>query len=264
MTIQEYIQSEKKLLKDFSSKISVKPNLMIIQANENEGSNIYIRGKISDLQEVGFSVNHVRLPITITEHDLVKQIEHYNQDSAVHGIIVQVPLPAHIDPKVIREAVVPSKDVDGFHPLSRFLSCTPKGIIDYLEANGFIFSGKHAVILGRSFIVGRPLMLALLDKDATVSIIHSKTSLTDQKKLIESADLLVVAIGKKWFISEQKMKTTAFVVDVGIFREDGQIFGDVKPGRHVALQTPVPGGVGLLTRLSLIKNLKEAYLLQTK
>ena len=264
MTIQEYIQSQKKLLKDFSETISTKPNLIIIQANENEGSNIYIRGKIGDLQDVGFSVTHVRLPVTITQNDLVKQIQVYNLDPKVHGIIVQVPLPEHIDPKVIRQAVLPIKDVDGFHPLSTFLSCTPKGIVDYLQANAFDFNGKHAVILGRSFIVGRPLMTALLDKDATVSIIHSKTSINDQKRLIENADLLVVAIGKKWIISEQKMKTSAFVIDVGITREDGQIFGDVKPGRHVALQTPVPGGVGLLTRLSLLKNLKEAYLLQTK
>jgi methylenetetrahydrofolate dehydrogenase (NADP+)/methenyltetrahydrofolate cyclohydrolase len=264
MTIQEYIQSEKLKLKEFSSTVEVKPHLVIIQANENEGSNIYIRGKIGDLKEVGFSVEHVRLPITITQEDLVKQIQVFNKDPHVHGIIVQVPLPDHIHAKVIREAVIPSKDVDGFHPMSSLTACTPKGIIDFLAANAFEFAGKHAVIIGRSYIVGRPLTLALLDRDCTVSIIHSKTSASDQQELIAKADLIVVAVGKKWFISNQKMKTSAYLIDVGITREDGMIFGDVKPGRHVALQTPVPGGVGLLTRLSLLKNLKEAYLNQKK
>jgi hypothetical protein len=113
---------------------------------------------------------------------------------------VQVPLPDHIDPKVIRRAVLPSKDVDGFHPLSNMLACTPKGIIDYLDANNFDFVGKHAVIIGRSFIVGRPLLTALLDRHCTVSMMHSKTSEQDALQLIASADLLVVAIGKKWYI----------------------------------------------------------------
>jgi methylenetetrahydrofolate dehydrogenase (NADP+)/methenyltetrahydrofolate cyclohydrolase len=259
MTIAEYIAQEKQKLKLFSESVSIQPHLVIIQANENEGSNIYIRGKIGDCEEVGFRTQHIRLPVSVTEEDLLKVIDQFNQDTSVHGVIVQVPLPDHIDPKVIRRAVVPSKDVDGFHPLSNMLACTPKGIIDYLDANNFDFVGKHAVIIGRSFIVGRPLFNALLDRHCTVSMMHSKTTEQDALQLIGSADLLVVAIGKKWYISQQKLKTTAMIIDVGISRVEGGLFGDVKPGRHVALQTPVPGGVGLLTRLSLLKNLKEAY-----
>lgn len=259
MTIAQYIQQEKTHLKNLAFSLSQKPHLVIIQANENEGSNIYIRGKLSDCQEVGFVATHIRLPVSITQEDLLKEIAKHNHDPLVHGVIVQVPLPAHIDPAIIRRAVVPHKDVDGFHPLSPMMACTPKGIVDYLTASGFDFVGKHAVILGRSYIVGRPLAMALLDRHATVSVVHSKTKEEDKLLLLSQADLVCVAVGKKWYLSNQKMKPSAWVVDVGITREDGQIYGDVKPGRHVALQTPVPGGVGLLTRLSLLKNLWEAY-----
>lgn len=259
MTIAQYIEQEKKRLQTLTQGLTQKPHLVIMQANENEGSNIYIRGKLSDCQEVGFQATHVRLPMAITQADLLKEIQKHNDDPSVHGVLVQVPLPSHIDPAVIRRAVVPHKDVDGFHPLSPMMACTPKGIIDFLTANGFSFAGKHAVMIGRSYIVGRPLALALLDRHATVSIIHSQSKEEDKQALIANADLICVAVGKKWYFSNQKVKPSAWVVDIGITREDGQIFGDVKPGRHVALQTPVPGGVGLLTRLSLLKNLWEAY-----
>jgi methylenetetrahydrofolate dehydrogenase (NADP+)/methenyltetrahydrofolate cyclohydrolase len=259
MTIQEFIQQEKNDLKKAALSLTIKPHLVIIQANDNEGSNIYIRGKINDCADVGFQATHLRLPLTISQTDLLKEINKYNTMDSVHGIIVQVPLPSHIDPAVIRRAVVPHKDVDGFHPFSPMMACTPKGIIDYLSANEFQFTGKHAVIFGRSFIVGRPLATALLDRHCTVSIVHSKTSLDDQKRLLSAADLLCVAIGRKWYIAEQALKPTAYVIDIGITRENGQIYGDVRPGRAVQLQTPVPGGVGLLTRLSLLKNLWEAY-----
>jgi methylenetetrahydrofolate dehydrogenase (NADP+) / methenyltetrahydrofolate cyclohydrolase len=259
MLISHYLEQEKQKLKHFALPLTIKPHLVIIQANENEGSNIYIRGKLADCQEVGFQATHIRLPVTITQTDLIKEIQRYNLDSNVHGVIVQVPLPNHIDPAVIRRTVLPSKDVDGFHPLSPMMACTPKGILDYLTASGFDFVGKHAVIIGRSYIVGRPLALALLDRHATVSVVHSKTTSDDHTRLLASADLICIAVGKKWFLSDQKIKASAWIVDIGITREAGQIYGDVKPGRHAALQTPVPGGVGLLTRLSLLKNLQEAY-----
>lgn len=259
MTIAQYIEQEKKLLKVATTGLTVTPHLVIIQANENEGSNIYIRGKLSDCQEVGIQATHLRFPITITQEDLLKEIDKYNHDPLVHGVIVQVPLPSHIDSVAIRRAVLPEKDVDGFHPLSPMMACTPKGILDYLTANQFEFKGKHAVMVGRSYIVGRPLALALLDRNATVSVIHSQTPEETQLRLLSEADLICVSVGKKWFLSNQKIKPTAWIIDVGITRDDGQIFGDVKPGRHAALQTPVPGGVGLLTRLSLLKNVWLAY-----
>jgi methylenetetrahydrofolate dehydrogenase (NADP+)/methenyltetrahydrofolate cyclohydrolase len=264
MTIAQYIQQEKAKLQTLTQGLKVKPHLVIIQANENEGSNIYIRGKLADCLEVGLQATHLRFPMTITQEDLIKEINKHNFDPLVHGVIVQVPLPSHIDPAIIRRAVLPQKDVDGFHPLSPMMACTPKGIVDYLSASGFNFTGKHAVIIGRSYIVGRPLASALLDRHATVSVIHSKTKEEDKLSLLYQADLICVAVGKKWYLSDQKIKPSAWIVDIGITRDDGQIYGDVKPGRHAALQTPVPGGVGLLTRLSLLKNLWEAYTKQFK
>jgi len=259
MTIKAFVEQEKIKLNTTISSLKLTPHLVIIQANENEGSNIYIRGKIQDCQDVGIKATHVRYPITITEADLLKEIQRYNDDPSVDGLLVQVPLPDTIRPRVIREAIVPSKDVDGFHPLSSMMACTPKGIVDYLDAIGFPFKGKHAVVIGRSFIVGKPLSTALLDRDCTVSMIHSKTEEATKLALLQSADLICVAVGQKWFLSDEKIKPSAILVDIGINREDGLLFGDIKPGRHAALQTPVPGGVGLLTRLSLLKNVVEAY-----
>ena len=259
MTIKAFVEQEKKTLKTKLSSFSTQPHLVIIQANENEGSNIYIRGKIQDCEDVGIKATHVRYPITITQNDLLKEIQRFNEDDSVDGLLVQVPLPECMDSKIIREAILPQKDVDGFHPLSSMMACTPKGIIDYLHAENFSFNGKHAVVIGRSFIVGKPLASALLEKDCTVSILHSKTDLLTKHALLASADLICVAVGKKWFLSDEKIKPSAILVDVGINREDGTLFGDIKPGRHAALQTPVPGGVGLLTRLSLLKNVVEAF-----
>lgn len=259
MTIKEYVQIEKAKLATFAKGLKVKPHLVIIQANDNEGSNIYIKGKLSDCQEVGFNATHIKLPITTTQIGLIDLIEKYNKDKSVHGIIVQVPLPNHIDQQAIKLAVTPLKDVDGFHPLSPMTACTPKGIVDYLTHLGFSFAGKNAVVLGRSYIVGRPLAKTLIDHDATVTVLHSKSKEEDRLRHLAAADLICVAIGKKWYLSQQPLKPTAWVVDIGITRDNGQIYGDVEPGRKVALQTPVPGGVGLLTRLSLLKNLKEAY-----
>jgi methylenetetrahydrofolate dehydrogenase (NADP+)/methenyltetrahydrofolate cyclohydrolase len=259
MTIKTYIEQEKNKLKTNLESRGISPRLVIMQANENEGSNIYIRGKIQDCKDVGIEAMHVRYPVTIHEHDLIKEIKRFNHDASVDGILVQVPLPESISAKAVREAIDPSKDVDGFHPLSNMVACTPKGILDYLTDTGFQFSGKHAVIIGRSYIVGRPLTMALLDRDATVSVIHSKTPIEIKKALLEHADLICVAVGKKWFLSDEKIKPTVALIDIGINREDGTIYGDIKPGRHAAVQTPVPGGVGLLTRLSLLKNVVEAF-----
>lgn len=259
MTIKAFVEQEKNTLKSKLSSFSVQPHLVIIQANENEGSNIYIRGKIQDCEDVGIKATHVRYPISITQEDLLKEIQKFNEDPSVDGLLVQVPLPEGIDSKIIREAIVPQKDVDGFHPLSSMMACTPKGIVDYLTNEHFPFQGKHAVVIGRSFIVGKPLTTALLDKNCTVSIVHSKTDSSTKAALLASADLICVAVGKKWFLSDDKIKPSAILIDVGINREDGVLYGDIKPGRHAALQTPVPGGVGLLTRLSLLKNVVEAF-----
>ncbi len=259
MTMKEYVALEKATLKNFATGLPVKPHLVIIQANDNEGSNIYIKGKISDCAEVGFLATHIKLPVSTTQDQLIRLIEHYNADPAVHGVIVQVPLPSTIDQQAIKLAVSPLKDVDGFHPLSPMIACTPKGIVDYLKHEGFKLQGKNVVVLGRSYIVGRPLAKIMVDENATVTTLHSHSSEEDRLRALAHADLICVAIGKKGYLAHQPLKPTAWIIDIGITREQGQIFGDVLPHRPVAFQSPVPGGVGLLTRLALLKNLKEAY-----
>jgi methylenetetrahydrofolate dehydrogenase (NADP+) / methenyltetrahydrofolate cyclohydrolase len=257
--MKHYVALEKAALTTFAKGLTVKPHLVIIQANDNEGSNIYIKGKIADCAEVGFQATHLKLSPTVTQAELIDIIQRYNEDPNVHGVIVQVPLPDHIDQQAIKLAVFPLKDVDGFHPLSPMMACTPKGIIDYLKFEGYSLSGKHVVVLGRSYIVGRPLAKMMVDENATVTTLHSRSSETDRLNALASADLICVAIGKKGYISNQPLKPTAWIIDIGITREEGQIYGDVLPNRPVAFQSPVPGGVGLLTRLALLKNLKEAY-----
>lgn len=259
MTMKDYVALEKAILTTFASGLKTKPHLVIIQANENEGSNIYIKGKMADCAEVGFQATHIQLPPSVSQHELISTIEQYNNDPLVHGIIVQVPLPPHIDQQLIKLAVTPLKDVDGFHPLSPMIACTPKGIVDYLKFSGFALQGKHVVVLGRSYIVGRPLAKIMVDEHATVTTLHSRSSEEDRLRALAHADLICVAIGKKGYLSHQALKPSAWIIDIGITREQGQIYGDVLPNRPVAFQSPVPGGVGLLTRLALLKNLKEAY-----
>ena len=151
------------------------------------------------------------------------------------------------------------KDIDGFHPLSKLNPCTPMGIIDYLKHENIEIEGKNALVIGRSNIVGKPMAKLLLNNNATVTVAHSRTPKEELDKYLANADIIVVAVGRKYFIDNQKMKKIAVIVDVGINRVDGVLYGDVRPGQDVYLQTPVPGGVGLLTRLRLLKNLMEAY-----
>ena len=170
-----------------------------------------------------------------------------------------MPLPKQISEDKIKLAVSPKKDVDGFHPLSSFIACTPKGILNYLKSEKVEFVSKNAVVVGRSNIVGRPMAKLLLDESANVTVIHSKTSQEDKIKYLSNADIVVVAVGRKWFLDHSyNLKKDAVLVDVGINRVDGKLYGDIEPNMDVKLQTPVPGGVGLLTRLALLENLIEA------
>ncbi len=259
MDIRSYVTQKKLLLKEEISKAHKTPHLVILQANDDPASDTYIRGKLSDCLEVGIKASHVKLATTVTEANLIKTIEVFNRDPKIHGLIVQMPLPKHINEDAIKLAVTPSKDVDGFHPLSTLKTCTPKGIVDYLSDIGFDFVGKNAVVIGRSNIVGKPLAALLTSNHANVTILHSRTKEDDMAYYLRHADLVCVAVGKKWFIDKQELKETAIVVDIGINRIDGELFGDARPGLKVAMQTPVPGGVGLLTRLALISNVWEAF-----
>ena len=257
MTIKEYVAQEKIRLGEEALAFEKKPHLVIIQANDNPASHAYVRGKLKDCDEVGALSTLCLLPPNVTEEELLAKVEEYNNDPEVDGLIVQLPLPDHISEAKVKLAVNPKKDVDGFHPLTSFVPCTPKGIVDYLSDSGFEFQGKNAVVLGRSEIVGKPMAKLLLSKNCNVTVLHSKTTEADKAFYIAHADLIVVAIGRLGFLDHRfAYKPSAVVVDVGINRnEEGKLRGDAVPDLPVALQTPVPGGVGLLTRISLIKNL---------
>lgn len=260
MIVKEYVLSRKEAIKNEIAKASVIPCLAIVQVNDDPASDAYIKGKLKDSAEVGINALHVKLDPSISEEELLKKIDELNNDPSVHGLIVQMPLPKHISEDKVKLAVNPAKDVDGFHPLSTFVACTPKGIMMYLKSEGVEFAGKNAVVVGRSNIVGRPMAKLLLDASSNVTVIHSKTTEEDKKKYLANADIIVVAVGRKWFLnSSYTLKDSAVLVDVGINRVDGKLHGDIEPNLPVRLQTPVPGGVGLLTRLALLENLMEAY-----
>lgn len=257
MTIKEFVQQEKLRLAEETASFSRPPHLVIIQANDSPASDAYVRGKRKDCEEVGARSTLCLLSPTVSEEELLQKVAQYNADPDVDGLIVQLPLPKHISEAKVKLAVTPEKDVDGFHPLTTFTPCTPKGIIDYLTDIGFDFVGKNAVVLGRSEIVGKPMARLLLSKHCNVTVLHSRTSEEDKAFYIAHADLIVVAIGKLGFLDRRfTYKPNAVIVDVGINRnEEGKLRGDAVPDLPIAVQTPVPGGVGLLTRLALIKNL---------
>ena len=260
MEIKTYVLNRKEILKQQISEIGVTPKLVIIQVNDDFASSKYINGKLKDAAEVGINAEHIKLPFTTTEDELLSLVNILNNDKNIHGIIVQLPLPKHIDELKVKVAVSPLKDVDGFHPLSKFKACTPLGIMNYLKAENTNFVGKNAVVIGRSNIVGKPVAAMLLEESANVTILHSKTTKEDMENYLSNADIIVVAVGIRHFLHEQKVKEDAVIVDVGINRsDDGTLAGDVYPGLKVKLQTPVPGGVGLLTRLTLLENVWEAF-----
>ena len=260
MIIKEYVSYKKEELKKEVAGLTVKPHFVIIQVNEDEASNAYVKGKIKDATEAGILVDLLKLPIDISQEDLIKEIERINNDDAIDGLIVQMPLPKQIDEEIIKLSVNPSKDIDGFHPLTKMDPCTPKGIINYLKDEGVDFVGKNAVVIGRSNIVGKPMAKLLLAAHCNVTQLHSRTSKEDMRFYIEHADIIVIAIGKAGFLnSSYNYKPDCIIVDVGINRIDGKLHGDAERDLPVKLQTPVPGGVGLLTRLTLLTNLMQAY-----
>ena len=260
MDIKTYVSERKEVLKKAVLSAKKIPTLAIILVGDNPASDSYVRGKMKDAAEVGFKALDTRLDESISQSELLTLIDRYNQDPDIDGILVQLPIPKSISEEAIQRSVLAEKDVDGFSPISPFECCTPKGICDYLSAEGFLFRGKNAVVIGRSQIVGKPMAKMLLERDCNVTVLHSKTSEEDKRFYLAHADLVVVAIGKPGLIDlTYAFKPTCWVVDVGINRgEDGHLHGDCVPGLPVAFQTPVPGGVGLLTRLALLENLLEA------
>jgi methylenetetrahydrofolate dehydrogenase (NADP+)/methenyltetrahydrofolate cyclohydrolase len=251
------------------AKTGLKPGLATILVGEDPASHLYVKNKQKACDTAGIYVDDHKLPASTTQAELVALIEKKNADQKIHGILVQLPLPKHIDSKVILDAVSPQKDADGFHPynLGRlvegnpvFEACTPKGVIKMIESTGVAIEGKRAVVVGRSNIVGKPLALMLLHRHATVTICHSKTR--DLPAVCREAELLLVAIGKAKFVTADMVRDGAVVVDVGTNRlPDGKVVGDVDFGpvsEKAAWISPVPGGVGPMTIAMLLDNTVES------
>lgn len=244
------------------------PGLAVIQVGQDPASTVYVRLKRRDCADVGFRSIDADLPASTTRAELLARIDAYNEDDEVDGILVQLPLPVHLDATEILERIRPDKDVDGFHPynmgrlaqrIPALRPCTPFGVIRLLEHAGEVFKGRHAVVVGASNIVGRPMMLELLLAGATVTVCHRFTA--DLAEHVRRADILVVAVGKPGLVKADWIKPGATVIDVGMNRlEDGRLVGDVEPGAEsrAGWLTPVPGGVGPMTRAMLLHNTLEA------
>ena len=260
MIIKEYVSKRKQEIKEYVETLEKKPFLVVIQVNEDAGSNAYVKGKLKDCAELGIKAELIKLPIDTTEEQLLKVIDDCNHNPEITGFIVQMPLPKQINEETVKLAIDPSKDVDGFHPLSKLNPCTPQGIIDYLKSEQVEMLGKNALVIGRSNIVGKPAAHLLLKENCNVTVTHSKTSFEDMSRYIANADIIVIAIGRQGYLDNKyQYKPSAVIVDVGISRDETGLHGDAIPNLPVKLQTPVPGGVGLLTRLSLIENLLKIY-----
>jgi methylenetetrahydrofolate dehydrogenase (NADP+)/methenyltetrahydrofolate cyclohydrolase len=267
---------------DFKETNGVTPSLTVVLVGEDPASHVYVRNKVKQTIEVGMISNEIRLPETTSQNDLLLQLTKLNNDNSVHGILVQLPLPAHIDAKVVIAAINPAKDVDGFHAMNSgrlfngeagaLVPCTPQGcVILAKQYLGNDLSGKHAVIIGRSNIVGKPVALLLLQENCTVTIAHSSTK--NLAEVCQQADILVAAVGRPEFVQADWIKKGATVIDVGINRVEAanpegkaKLVGDVDYQGVSAVCgaiTPVPGGVGPMTIACLLKNTLEAAKLQS-
>ncbi|MFA6902574.1 MAG: bifunctional methylenetetrahydrofolate dehydrogenase/methenyltetrahydrofolate cyclohydrolase FolD [Gallionellaceae bacterium] len=261
--ISQEVRAEWKLRADALKARGITPGLAVIIVGEDPASKVYVGNKIKACAELGIYSEHLELPADTTEAELLAQIAKLNADPKIHGFLVQLPVPKHIDSNKVLLAISPDKDVDGFHPMNvgelvtgnpKFQPCTPFGVMKLLEKSGVEIEGRHAVVVGRSNIVGKPMALMLLQKNATVTICTSKT--VDLAKFTRDADILVVATGKPQMISGDMIKPGAAVIDVGINRlAYGKLVGDVDFDGASAVAgwiTPVPGGVGPMTITMLV------------
>jgi methylenetetrahydrofolate dehydrogenase (NADP+)/methenyltetrahydrofolate cyclohydrolase len=264
-TIRQRLKEETEALKTRG----IVPGLTVLLVGDDPASLSYVKGKVKACGEVGLRSDLKRYPATIREEELLKEIQTCNEDDTVDGILVQLPLPKHIDERKVIEAISPEKDVDGFHPVSvgkmvigeeTFYSCTPAGIIEMVKSKNIDIAGKHVVIVGRSNIVGKPAGLLFLKENATVTYCHSKT--VGLSNYTRQADILVVAVGRAGIIGKEDVKPGAVVIDVGVNRNaEGKLVGDVRfdEVKEVASYlTPVPGGVGPMTITMLLANTIKA------
>ena len=256
-------------LKDEVSTLSEKPKLVVIQVGDNEASNVYIRQKAKMAEYVGYKYEHIKLASDITEESLLIEIDKLNNDENVDGILVQMPLPSHIDMNKIQNAVLSEKDVDGlndenagklFHMNGGLCPCTPLGIMELLKRYDISIEGKHAVVVGRSNLVGKPMSVMLTNAGATVTLCHSKTK--NLAMYTKMADILIVCVGKPKLITNDMVSDDVVIIDVGINRLDDKLVGDVdyeNVASKCAYITPVPGGVGQMTVAMLAENVLKAY-----
>ena len=264
--IREQIKTD---VEKFIKEHAVTPALAVILVGEDPASQVYVRNKHKACLDAGIRSIEIKMSADTTEAELLDKVDELNKDASVHGILVQLPLPRHINEDKIINAILPEKDVDAFHPSNvgkivigkyDFLPCTPAGIMSLLDYYNVEIQGKRCVVIGRSNIVGKPMALLLLERNGTVTVAHSKT--VDLPSISREADILVVAVGRPRFIGADMVKEGAVVVDVGINRlEDGRLVGDVdfeSVSKKAAYITPVPGGVGPMTITTLLKNTLKA------
>ena len=265
--ILEKIREEHNQLKE---KYGKQAGLAVVIVGSNPASQVYVRNKMKACENVGFYSENIELDENISEEELLQEINKLNKNDRINGILVQLPLPSHINELKIIDSISPEKDVDGFHVANigkmvigdetGFLSCTPYGIMQLLEEYKIEIAGKDAVIIGRSNIVGKPMALMLIQKGATVQVCNSRTK--DLRKKLNDADIIIVAAGVPKLLKKEDVKEGAVVIDVGINRVDGKICGDVdyeEVLEKASYITPVPGGVGPMTIASLIKNTFKSY-----
>ena len=264
------LEAELKLKVDALRKKNARiPKLVVVLVGDNPASQTYVKNKAKACERVGFLSEIIELDGSISQEIVLSTIDHLNRDETVDGILVQLPVPKHLDAKAIVHALDPNKDVDGLHPLNvaklyenekGFVPCTPKGIMRLLKEYQIDVVGKHCVVLGRSNLVGRPVAQLLLNENATVTICHSKTR--NLSEFTKQADILVVAIGRAHFLTSKDVNHAECIIDVGINRVDGKLVGDVAYDElvdKVDAMTPVPGGVGPMTIGMLLENTLEAY-----
>lgn len=259
-------------LKEEVDKLIDKPNFVVIQVGNNEASNIYIKQKMKMAEYIGYGAKLLKFDEDISEEYLLKKIDELNRDSNIHGILVQMPLPSHINTNKIQNAVLPIKDIDGFsdintgilcHNKNSLFSCTPLGVMELLKRYNISVKGLNATVIGRSNLVGKPMAMMLTNEDATVTLCHSKTK--DLKKYTQDADLLVVAVGHPKLITADMVKENVIIIDVGINRTSDGLCGDVdyeNVSKKASYITPVPGGVGQMTVAMLASNILKAYKIQ--
>ena len=246
----------------------IQPHLAVVLVGENPASQVYVRNKENGCIKAGIRSTVIRLDEGCTQEELEKTVSSLNEDASVHGILVQLPLPRHLDEARVLRLIDPDKDVDGFHAMNSgrlmngqpgFVPCTPLGVMKLLESYGIDPAGKHAVVIGRSNIVGKPMAMLLLQANATVTVCHSRTQ--NLKEITKQADILVAAVGRANFVTADMVKPGAVVIDVGINRVDGKIVGDVDydaVSEVAGYITPVPGGVGQMTIAMLLSNTLDA------